>query len=151
MAVRKGAEGVWRWCDGKSFESLAAVAECSRPHDHELDLYSPSGKRLHLELDEPFAIYSRIAFDCLLARSRARRGRAGHFGKDLGKKSKEDGSRLATEERNRIEWTGSMLVGADGANSGIAKMLAGKLAAFGHGSRFWLSRAAAGERSPRRQ
>ena len=27
---------------------------------NELDLYSPSGKRLHLELDEPFAIYSRI-------------------------------------------------------------------------------------------
>ena len=27
----------------------------------ELDLYSPSGKRLHLELHEPFAIYSRIA------------------------------------------------------------------------------------------
>ena len=32
----------------------------------ELDLYSPSGKRLHLKLDEPFAIYSRIAFDCYL-------------------------------------------------------------------------------------
>ncbi|HEU5132176.1 MAG TPA: FAD-dependent oxidoreductase, partial [Pyrinomonadaceae bacterium] len=27
----------------------------------ELDLYSPSSKRLHLVLDEPFAIYSRIA------------------------------------------------------------------------------------------
>src|ERR1043165_8907272 len=37
----------------------------------ELDLYSPSSKRLHLKLDEPFAIYSRIAFDCYL-RERAR-------------------------------------------------------------------------------
>src|SRR5580765_6909191 len=37
----------------------------------ELDLYSPSGKRLHLQLDEPFAIYSRIAFDSYL-RERAR-------------------------------------------------------------------------------
>ena len=37
----------------------------------QLDLYSPSGKRLHLELDEPFAIYSRIAFDSYL-RERAR-------------------------------------------------------------------------------
>src|SRR6187402_3218967 len=36
----------------------------------ELDLYSPSSKRLHLTLDEPFAIYSRIAFDCYL-RNRA--------------------------------------------------------------------------------
>ncbi|HKN84344.1 MAG TPA: NAD(P)-binding protein, partial [Pyrinomonadaceae bacterium] len=38
---------------------------------NELDLYSPSSKRLHLKLDEPFAIYSRIAFDCYL-RDRAR-------------------------------------------------------------------------------
>src|SRR4026207_1081145 len=37
----------------------------------ELDLYSPSSKRLHLTLDEPFAIYSRIAFDSYL-RDRAR-------------------------------------------------------------------------------
>jgi flavin-dependent dehydrogenase len=37
----------------------------------ELDLYSPSSKRLHLVLDEPFAIYSRLAFDCYL-RDRAR-------------------------------------------------------------------------------
>src|SRR5215510_1362111 len=29
----------------------------------ELDLYSPSSKRLHLALEEPFAIYSRIVFD----------------------------------------------------------------------------------------
>src|SRR6267142_2965527 len=32
----------------------------------ELELYSPSGQRLHLELDEPFAIYSRVAFDSYL-------------------------------------------------------------------------------------
>jgi len=38
---------------------------------NELDLYSPSSRKLHLELDEPFAIYSRIAFDCYL-RDRAR-------------------------------------------------------------------------------
>src|SRR5260221_8579515 len=32
----------------------------------ELDMYSPSGKHLHLKLDEPFAVYSRIAFDTFL-------------------------------------------------------------------------------------
>src|SRR3982751_1378352 len=32
----------------------------------ELDLYSPSNKKVHLALDEPFAIYSRIVFDCYL-------------------------------------------------------------------------------------
>src|SRR5204862_2903484 len=37
----------------------------------ELDMYSPSGKHLHLKLEEPFAVYSRIAFDTIL-RDRAR-------------------------------------------------------------------------------
>src|SRR2546423_12023346 len=37
----------------------------------ELDMYSPSGKHLHMKLDEPFAVYSRIAFDGFL-RERAR-------------------------------------------------------------------------------
>src|ERR1051326_7603208 len=32
----------------------------------ELDLYSPSSKRLHLLLDEPFVIYSSLSFDCYL-------------------------------------------------------------------------------------
>src|SRR5438105_10525582 len=41
----------------------------------ELDMYSPSGKRLHLKLDEPFAVYSRIAFDTFL-RERARQAGA---------------------------------------------------------------------------
>src|SRR5687767_13583811 len=42
---------------------------------HELEMYSPSGKRLHLQLDEPFAIYSRTVFDSYL-RERAREGGA---------------------------------------------------------------------------
>src|SRR5881392_1680660 len=37
----------------------------------ELDMYSPSGKHMHMKLDEPFAVYSRIAFDSFL-RDRAR-------------------------------------------------------------------------------
>src|SRR3989442_16025676 len=37
----------------------------------EVDMYLPSGKHLHMELDEPFAVYSRIAFDTFL-RERAR-------------------------------------------------------------------------------
>src|SRR5215213_5574427 len=32
----------------------------------ELEMYSPAGKRLHLKLEEPFAIYSRTAFDSYL-------------------------------------------------------------------------------------
>ena len=36
----------------------------------ELDMYSPAGKKLHLKLEEPFAIYSRIAFDSYLRDAR---------------------------------------------------------------------------------
>src|SRR6185369_6642477 len=44
----------------------------------ELDMYSPSGKHLHLKLEEPFAVYSRITFDTFL-RERARKAGAKVF------------------------------------------------------------------------
>lgn len=96
---------------------------------NELDLYSPSGKKLHLELDEPFAIYSRVVFDCYL-RDRARDAGAHIVSQKISaRKAKrlDTGWRLRSEEGN--EWTGATLVGADGANSGIGKMLAGALPA----------------------
>src|SRR5687767_10898026 len=49
---------------------------------NELDLYSPSGKKLHLELDEPFAIYSRVVFDSYL-RDRARKAGAKVFAEKI--------------------------------------------------------------------
>lgn len=94
---------------------------------NELDLYSPSSKKLHLDLDEPFAIYSRVAFDCYL-RDRARDAGAQIISEKISArkvKKTDDGWRVKTE--SGTEWTGSVLIGADGANSGIAKMLAGKL------------------------
>jgi len=94
---------------------------------NELDLYSPSSKKLHLELDEPFAIYSRIAFDCYL-RDRARDAGAHVISEKISARritKADDGWRLTSE--SGAEWTGAVLIGADGANSGIAKMLAGKL------------------------
>src|SRR6185503_2732393 len=93
----------------------------------ELDLYSPSSKRLHLALDEPFAIYSRIAFDCYL-RDRARDAGA-HIisAKISARKTKRTGDGWLVIGDTGSEWSGSFLVGADGANSGIAKMLAGPL------------------------
>ena len=93
----------------------------------ELDLYSPASKRLHLHLDEPFAIYSRIAFDGYL-RDRARDAGAQVISEKISaRKTKrtESGWQLKTD--SGVEWTGSFLAGADGANSGIAKMLAGPL------------------------
>ena len=93
----------------------------------ELDLYSPSSKRLHLKLDEPFAIYSRIAFDSYL-RDRARDAGAHVISTKISaRKTKriDNGWRLSGDTGS--EWTGRFLIGADGANSGIAKRLAGPL------------------------
>lgn len=123
---------------------------------NELEMYSPSGKRLHMKLDEPFAIYSRVAFDSYL-RDRARDAGAevlfekitakgitrldpgaGNVGWSpaISGDSRAGFSTGSVVERGwRLrsasgrEWTGKLLVGADGANSAIAKKLAGTLAA----------------------
>ena len=93
----------------------------------ELDLYSPSSKRLHLALDEPFAIYSRIAFDSYL-RDRARDAGAKIISEKISaRKAKQTDSGWKLTGESGSEWTGAILIGADGANSGIAKMLAGPL------------------------
>ena len=95
----------------------------------ELDLYSPSGKRLHLKLDEPFAIYSRVAFDSYL-RDRARDAGANVFAEKISaRKTKRSNDGWILRSEAGQEWRGRILVGADGANSGVAKMLAGPLAA----------------------
>jgi geranylgeranyl reductase family protein len=93
----------------------------------ELDLYSPSSKRLHLALEEPFAIYSRIAFDCYL-RDRARDAGTHVISQKISaRKTKRTGNGWRVIDDAGSVWNGSFLIGADGANSGIAKMLAGPL------------------------
>src|ERR1700752_1801104 len=93
----------------------------------ELDMYSPSGKHLHLKLDEPFAVYSRIAFDTFL-RERARHAGAEVFAEKIsarGFKRVDDVWLVKTQ--SGAEYSCKYLVGADGANSAIAKKLAGPL------------------------
>ena len=93
----------------------------------ELDLYSPAGKRLHLKLEEPFAIYSRIAFDSYL------RQRAGEAGAQVFAERVSFRQRAKVEDewmlrgRDGAAWSAPLLVAADGANSRIAKELAGAL------------------------
>ena len=93
----------------------------------ELDLYSPSSKRLHLALDEPFAIYSRIAFDCYLRDRACDAGAHVISEKISARKTKRIDNDWCVITDTGSEWTGAFLIGADGANSGIAKMLAGPL------------------------
>ena len=93
----------------------------------ELDMYSPSGKHLHMKLEEPFAVYSRIAFDTFL-RERAREAGAVVIAdKVSGRGFKRDGDRWIVTSQRGAEFTSKFLVGADGANSAIAKKLAGPL------------------------
>jgi geranylgeranyl reductase family protein len=94
---------------------------------NELDMYSPTGKKLHLKLEEPFAIYSRSAFDSYLRQRAA----------DAGAKIFTE--RVSFRQRANVkddwvvrggkgnEWSAPMLVAADGASSRIAKELAGAL------------------------
>jgi geranylgeranyl reductase family protein len=94
----------------------------------ELDLYSPAGKKLHLQLEEPFAVYSRIVFDSFL-RDRARDAGAKVFFEKLSARKTvrtESGWRSRTD--TNLEFEGKCLIGADGANSGVGKLLAGPLA-----------------------
>ena len=99
---------------------------------NELEMYSPSGKRLHLQLDEPFAIYSRVAFDSYL-RDRAREAGAKVFSEKVsprGIKRSESGDGVwQIRGQNNSEWLTRFLVAADGANSAIAKKFAGPLEA----------------------
>jgi geranylgeranyl reductase family protein len=124
-------EGEPKACGGgvtaKALKAWPQLLNAAGRTINELDLYSPSGRKLHLELDEPFAIYSRIAFDCYL-RERARDAGAHILPEKISARrvKRTDAGWILTSDAG-LEWSGSLLVGADGANSGIAKMLAGKL------------------------
>jgi geranylgeranyl reductase family protein len=94
---------------------------------YELDMYSPSGKHLHLKLDEPFAVYSRIAFDSFL-RERARKAGAEVLADKIPARGfKRIGDGWTVRTQGGEELSSKFLVGADGANSAIAKKLAGPL------------------------
>jgi geranylgeranyl reductase family protein len=93
----------------------------------ELDMYSPSGKHLHLKLDEPFAVYSRIAFDTFLLERAHAAGAQVFAGKISGRGFKQSQDVWIIHTQGGGEFTGDWLVGADGANSAIAKKLAGPL------------------------
>lgn len=93
----------------------------------ELEMYAPSGRRLQLKLHEPFAIYSRRAFDLYLRERASSAGATVLTEKISSRRIAKTGNGWLLESANGDNWGGQMLVGADGANSSIAKMLAGPL------------------------
>ena len=126
-------EGTPKACGGgvtaKALKAWPQLLNAAGRTIGELDLYSPSGKKLHLQLDEPFAIYSRVVFDSYL-RERAREAGAHIVAEKISaRKAKRTETGWILKDENGGAWSGRMLVGADGANSGIAKKLAGPLPA----------------------
>src|SRR5262245_49770214 len=93
----------------------------------ELEMYSPSGKRLQMKLQEPFAIYSRIAFDSYLRDRAAAAGASVVSQKITARNIVRGEAGWTVRGADGAEWSAKLLVGADGANSAIAKKLAGPL------------------------
>jgi flavin-dependent dehydrogenase len=83
---------------------------------------------VRLKLKEPFAIYSRTAFDSHL-RERARAAGAKVFDVRVSADfSRSDGDAWTVRTRDKTRaWRGRVIVAADGANSPIARRLAGAL------------------------
>lgn len=124
-------EGEPKACGGgvtsKALKAWPHLLEAVGRTIDELDMYSPSGKHLHLKLDEPFAVYSRIAFDTFL-RERAREAGAQVFADKIsGQGFKRTDDAWTIKTKSGAEFSCQYLVGADGANSAIAKRLAGPL------------------------
>jgi geranylgeranyl reductase family protein len=129
-------EGEPKACGGgvtsKALKAWPHLLEAVGRTIDELDMYSPSGKHLHLKLEEPFAVYSRIAFDTFL-RERARNAGAHVFADKISgrgfKRLRDDPKAPAwtIKTKSGAEFSCKYLIGADGANSAIAKKLAGPL------------------------
>ena len=93
----------------------------------EVEMVSPAGDGVRLKLAEPFAVYSRCAFDSYL-RARAERAGARVFDCRVSASEKRDVDGCwVVRSREDESWRGRVLVAADGANSAIARRLAGPL------------------------
>ena len=93
----------------------------------EVEMVSPAGDGVRLKLTEPFAVYSRCALDAYL-RGRAQRAGAEVFEcRVSAAQEKGADGRWVVRERGGESWCGRVLVAADGANSAIARRLAGPL------------------------
>jgi flavin-dependent dehydrogenase len=94
---------------------------------HEVEMYSPAGRKLVIALDEPFAIYSRSVFDSYL-RERAREAGAHVFaGRVSFNALRQVPGGWVLQGHGGEGWKGNMLVAADGANSRIAHELSGAM------------------------
>jgi geranylgeranyl reductase family protein len=111
----------------KALKAWPFLLEASGRTITEVEMLSPAGDAVRLKLAEPFAVYSRCAFDSYL-RERARRAGAEVFKCRVSAFTERDADgRWVVRARGGESWSGVVLVAADGANSAIARRLAGPL------------------------
>jgi flavin-dependent dehydrogenase len=112
----------------KALKAYPHLLEAAGRTVAEVEMFSPAGERVRLKLKEPFAIYSRTAFDSHL-RERARAAGAKVFDVRVSADfSRNDGDAWTVRTRDKKRaWRGRVIVAADGANSPIARRLAGAL------------------------
>jgi geranylgeranyl reductase family protein len=112
----------------KALKAWPFLFEASGRVINDLEMYSPAGKRLQMKLDEPFAIYSRSAFDDYL-RDRAAAAGAKVISTRASFTPRAEGEKdWMLRGADGIEYSAPMLVAADGASSRIAKHLSAPLA-----------------------
>ena len=111
----------------KALKAWPHLLEASGRTVEEVEMYAPAGTRVRLKLDAPFAIYSRAAFDSYLLDRAIQAG--AHIISERVSVVDESGQKESWTVRTRGGdcWRGRVLVAADGANSPIARRLAGAL------------------------
>ncbi|MDT5262488.1 MAG: hypothetical protein QOC61_1492 [Acidobacteriota bacterium] len=111
----------------KALKAWPFLLEASGRAVTEVEMLSPAGDAVRLKLSEPFAVYSRCAFDSYLL-ERARRAGAEVFdGRVSASQERDAEGRWVVRARGGESWSGGVLAAADGANSAIARRLAGPL------------------------
>ncbi len=139
-------EGEPKACGGgvtaKALKAWPHLLEAVGRTVDELEMYSPSGKRLHLRLDEPFAIYSRVAFDSFLRDRAAQAGAQVFFEKITPRGLTRKDHHWIVRGSNGTEATTKILVGGGRSKQRDREEAGWSVAGFRHGSRIWLPRAA---------
>src|SRR5918912_1972554 len=88
----------------KALRAWPQLLEAAGRTVEEVEMYSPAGARVRLRLREPFAIYSRSAFDAHL-RERARAAGAQVFGTRVSlEERKGEGERWTVRARGGERW-----------------------------------------------
>ncbi len=112
----------------KALKAWPHLLETAARTVNKVEIHGSTGKHVALKLTEPIAIYSRCALDSHQC-ERARKSGANVFtvGRISSIESDESSRSWTVKAKSGEQWKGKFLIGADGANSAIARRLSGAL------------------------